>query len=95
MNSMKTSANTVPVAQARPRLTEILETVKREPVTLTKDGTPVAVVVDPDDYASLLATLEMLSNPDLRSQLESFEYRRAHGDVEWVTHEEVERLIGG
>lgn len=85
---------TIPVAQARPRLTEILETVKREPVTITKDGTPVAVVIDPDDYGSLLATLEMLSNPDLRSQLESYEYRRARGEVEWVTQEEVERLVG-
>jgi antitoxin YefM len=91
---MKAGLRTIPVAQARPRLTEIIETVRREPVTITKDGTPVAVVIDPDDYASLLATLEMLSNPDLRGQLESFEYRRSLGEVEWVTQEEVERLIG-
>lgn len=88
-------ATTVPINQARPRLTEILEIVKREPVTITKDGAPVAVVVDPDDYASLLATLELLSNSDLRHQLADFEARRARGELEWVSHDEVLRLIGG
>lgn len=86
---------TIPINQARPRLTEILEIVRREPVTITKDGTPVAVVVDPGDYDSLLATLEMLTNPDLRSQLAEFESRRVRGETDWVSHEDVERLIVG
>jgi antitoxin YefM len=88
-------ATTIPIAQVRPRLTEIIEVIKREPVTITKDGAPVAVVVDPDDYESLLATLEILSNPDLRGQLADFESRRARGDVEWIVQEDVERLGGG
>ena len=44
------AGTTIPINQARPRLTEILEIVRREPVTITKDGTPVAVVVDPDGH---------------------------------------------
>jgi prevent-host-death family protein len=86
---------TIPITQARPRLTEIVEMIKREPVTITKDGTPVAVIVDPDDYESLLATLEILSNPDLRRQLADFEARRRRGEVEWIVQEDVERLSGG
>ena len=86
---------TVPINQARPRLTEILDIVRREPVTITKDGVPVAVVLDPQDYESLVATLEMLSNPDLRRQLADVEERRTRGDLEWVSQEDVERLIGG
>ena len=89
------ASTTIPINQARPRLTEILDIVKREPVTITKDGTPVAVVVDPDDYSSLLATLEMLSNPDLRRQLTDYDERARRGEVEWVTHDEVERLTLG
>jgi antitoxin YefM len=89
------ASTTVPINQARPRLTEILEMVKREPVTITKDGAPVAIIVDPDDYAGLLATLEILSNPDLRAQVDGFEARRARGDVEWVSQEDVIRLIDG
>jgi prevent-host-death family protein len=87
------ASTTIPINQARPRLTEILDIVKREPVTITKDGTPVAVIVDPEDYAGLLATLEILSNPDLRAQVADFEARRARGDVEWVSQEDVVRLV--
>ena len=89
------AGTTIPINQARPRLTEILEIIRREPVTITKDGAPVAVVVDPGDYDSLLTTLEMLTNPDLRSQLAEFESRRDRGEIEWVSHEDVERLIVG
>jgi prevent-host-death family protein len=88
-------STTVPINQARPRLTEILDIVRREPVTITKDGAPVAVVLDPEDYESLLATLEMLSNPDLRRQLTVVDERRARGELEWVSQEDVERLISG
>jgi prevent-host-death family protein len=89
------ASTTVPITQARPRLTEILDIVKREPVTITKDGAPVAIIVDPEDYAGLLATLEILSNPDLRRQVADFEARRARGDVEWVSQEDVVRLADG
>jgi antitoxin YefM len=88
-------STTIPINQARPRLTEILDIVKREPVTITKDGAPVAVIVDPEDYAGLLATIEILSNPDLRRQVADFEARRARGDVEWVSQEDVLRLVDG
>ena len=86
---------TIPIAQARPRLTEILDLVQREPVTITKDGEPVAVIVDPLWYDSLMATLEILTNPELKRQLDDYDRREAAGQLEWVSHEEVERLIRG
>ncbi len=85
----------IPIAQVRPRLTEILDSIQREPVTVTKDGKPVAVIVDPLHYESLLATLEVLANPEHRRHLEAYEAELAAGRAEWVSHEEVERLIGG
>ena len=95
MHDVSVNETTIPINQARPRLTEILEIIRREPVTITKEGKPVAVVVDPDDYASLLATHEMLSAPDLRARLADYEARKAKGGLEWVAHEDVERLLGG
>ncbi len=86
-------STTVPINQARPRLTEILEIVKREPVTITKGGAPVAVILDPEEYEGLMATVDILTNPDLRQQLTDFEARRGRGDVAWISQEDVVRLV--
>jgi antitoxin YefM len=86
-------SRTVPIAQARPRLTEILETVQREPVTITKDGVPAAVVLSPVDYESLVATIELLRNPEARERLRELDEQRAKGTLEFVTGEEAERKL--
>jgi antitoxin YefM len=83
----------VPIGQARPRLTEILETARREPVTITKDGVPAAVIVSPDDYESLIATVELLRNPEARERLREIEDQSARGVLEFVTAEEAERRL--
>ena len=85
---------TVPIAQARPRLTEILDMVRRTPVTITKDGEPVAVVIDPKDYESLVATVETLSNPAAMRAIRSSQRGQGGDALEWVSQEDVERLIG-
>ncbi len=81
----------IPVAQARPRLTEILEAAQRQPVTITKDGVPAAVVVSPKDYESLVATIELLRNPEARERSREYEDQSARGMLEFVTAEEAER----
>lgn len=83
----------VPIGQARPRLTEILETAQREPVTITKDGVPAAVVVSPEDYESLVATIELLGSPEARERLREFEEQSKQGLLEFVTSEEAERRL--
>jgi prevent-host-death family protein len=83
----------VPIGQARPRLTEILEIVQREPVTITKDGVPAAVVVSPEDYESLVATIELLRNPEARERLREFEEQSQQGFLEFVSGEEAERRL--
>ncbi len=83
----------VPIGQARPRLTEILETAQREPVTITKDGVPAAVVLSPEDYESLVATIELLRNPEARERLREIEEHSARGILEFVAGEEAERRL--
>ncbi len=84
---------TVPIAQARPRLTEILETIQREPVTITKEGVPAAVVLSPEDYESLVATIELLRNPEARERLREYEERIAKGTLEFIETKEAERQL--
>ena len=83
----------VPIGQARPRLTEILEIAQREPVTITKDGVPAAVVLSPEDYESLVATIELLRNPEARERLREIEEQSARGLLEFVSGEEAERRL--
>lgn len=81
----------VPIAQARPRLTEILETIKREPVIVTKEGVPAAVVLSPEDYESLVATLEVMRNPALREQIAEYEEAKARDELNLIPHDDVVR----
>jgi len=87
------SLKAVPIGQARPRLSEILESIQREPVTITKDGVPAAVVMLPSDYESLVATLELLRNPEARHRLEEYEQQFARRDLEWVEGSEADQAL--
>lgn len=53
-------AETLPIAVARARLSEVVDRVRRtrESVTLTRNGRPAVVLVDPDEWALALAALE-------------------------------------
>jgi PHD/YefM family antitoxin component YafN of YafNO toxin-antitoxin module len=62
-------------------------------VTITKDGVPAAVIVSPDDYESLIATVELLRNPEARERLREIEDQSARGVLEFVTAEEAERRL--
>jgi prevent-host-death family protein len=53
-------AEILPIATARARLSEVVDRVRRtrEPVTLTRNGRPAVVLVDPDEWALASAALE-------------------------------------
>lgn len=57
---------TLPLAQVRARLSELVDTVDRtaERLTITRNGVPVAVVVSVDDLAALEETLAWLDGPE-------------------------------
>ena len=84
---------TVPITEARPRLTEIIGMIEREPVTLTKDGRPVAVILFPDDYESMVATLELLRDPSARQQIDAIISQEREGTLEYVSHVDAKRLL--
>jgi prevent-host-death family protein len=67
----------------RDRFSEFIERVQRhhERVVVTRNGTPAAVLISPDDLESLEETLAVLGDPEAISEL--IEAHRAYleGDV--------------
>ena len=62
----------LPVTKARQVLFSLLENVERSnrSYTLTKDGKPVALIVNLDEWKGLMATLEILANPEHQAELD-------------------------
>lgn len=62
----------VPVSKLRSDLFHLLSQLERggRPVTLTRRGEPVAVILSHDEYERLLDTLESLCDPDFFSDFQ-------------------------
>lgn len=55
----------MPLGQARNQLSKLVEGIAHthDRLTITRHGTPVAVVISPDDLASMEETLDILAVP--------------------------------
>lgn len=62
---------TVPLSDAKARLSEIADDVDRthQRVQITKNGRSYVVLISAEDLDSLEATLELLSDPDARERV--------------------------
>ena len=58
-------SDTLPLAEVKAKLSEMVDRVEHQHdrITVTRNGRPAAVLVSPDDLASLEDTLDLLSNP--------------------------------
>lgn len=83
----------LPLADARNRLSELVADVEKTHarVTITKHGHPAAVLVSPEDLASLEETLDLLSDPEALAGIREAEAEYVRGDV--TTGEEMAHLI--
>lgn len=74
---------TLPLAEIKARLSEIVERVasRHERITLTRNGRPAAVLISPDDLEALEDTLEILSNPQALREIEAAREEIARGEV--------------
>ncbi len=61
----------MPLSDAKAKLSKVVDDVARrdERVTITRNGTPAAVVLSAEDYESLNATLEILSDREFASDV--------------------------
>ena len=56
---------TLPLATVRDRLSSLVDDVARthDTLTITRNGTPAAVVLSIEDYESIMETLALLNDP--------------------------------
>ena len=80
---------TLPLADIKARLSEIVDRVEREHerVVLTRNGRPAAVIMSPADLAALEDTLELLSDPAAMQEIREAREDVARGRV--VSAEEL------
>ena len=82
-------SETLPLAHVKSRFSEMVDRVEHthDRIVVTRNGRPAAVMISPDDLASLEDTLELLSDPIAMNELA--EALRAHADGDYVTGEEL------
>lgn len=86
---MVVMSETLPLAEVKAKLSEMVDRVEHthDRITVTRHGRPAAVLISPDELASLEDTLDLLSDPGAMVQL-----RRAQAAVEagdYVTGDEL------
>lgn len=59
------------LSEAKAKLSEIVDRVDRrnEPVTITRNGKAVAMIVSKDEYDGLRETIEILQNPEFMKEI--------------------------
>ncbi len=74
---------TVPLTDVRSTLSSVVERVATTHVrvTITRNGRPAAVLINPADLEALEETLDVLSDPATMQQLREGEAAVAAGDV--------------
>ncbi len=75
--------STVPLSEAKARLSEIAAEVGRthERVHITRNGREHVVLVAAEDLESIEATLELLADPQAQERIQHSEADIARGDV--------------
>lgn len=73
----------LPLAKVRDRLSELVADVEttHARVTITKHGHPAAVLISPDDLASLEETIDVLSTPGALDDIRKAQEEVARGET--------------
>lgn len=74
---------TIPISDAKDRLTELADRAAREHdhFTLTRNGRPHAVIMSVAEWESMQETMEILSDPETRAELDEAITAESHGDL--------------
>lgn len=62
---------TIPFTEAKAHLSDLVDRVltERERITVTRNGRPAAVLINPDELESIEETLDILRDPELVKSL--------------------------
>jgi antitoxin YefM len=86
---MMVMSETLPLAEVKAKFSEMIDRVEHthDRITVTRNGRPAAVIISPDELASLEETLELLSDPDAMTELREAKAAIQTGD--YVTGDEL------
>jgi len=89
------SAEHVPLADVKNRLSEVVDRLEREHgrVVITKHGRPSVVMMTLEDLESLEETLEILSQPELLAQIREADAEVDSGRTTPLTKEQALKLL--
>jgi antitoxin YefM len=78
MTRIQVMSRTLPLAEIKAHLSEIVDEIEQEHerVILTRKGRPAAVLLSTDELEALEDTLELLADPNARQEIE-----RARRDI--------------
>jgi prevent-host-death family protein len=84
---------TLPLATVRDRLSSLVDDVARthDTLTITRNGTPAAVVLSIDDYESIMETLALLNDPVDQERITEAEQSVEAGQL--TSGDEVGKLV--
>jgi antitoxin YefM len=76
-------SETLPLSSVKAHLSEIVDRVEgqHDRVVVTRNGTPAAVLVSPEDLESLEETLAIMSDPALMAQIDESRQAIADGEL--------------
>jgi antitoxin YefM len=82
MMVMKAPEATLPLAEIKARLSEIVDRIEsqHERITLTRNGRAAAILMSPEDLEALEDTLELLLDPRGLSEIERAREEIAQGE---------------
>jgi prevent-host-death family protein len=82
-------------AEAQNQFGQLLDTVQREPVAITRHGRPAAYVVSPRDMESILIEKERRARAvaSFEALSEKIRQYQSQQDVSELTDEEINRIV--
>ena len=68
---MEVNMRTLPLSEVKMKLSEIVDRVAStdDEVTITKNGRPAAIIMSIDEYESIMATQEILSDKEFMDEI--------------------------
>jgi antitoxin YefM len=86
--------STQPLAAVKAHFSQVIDDVAgtHERVTVTRNGSPVAVILAVEDYESLMETLEILSDRQAVADIRAAEQQMTQGQV--YSEEQVRAALG-
>ena len=61
----------LPLSEVKTKLSELVDVVERrdEPITITRNGKPIAIIVSKDEYDGWQETVEILRDPQFLKEI--------------------------